>query len=218
MNSLIVGTLLQVRAWCQDSEQASVNSFWYGVAAVGALPATDQDVADRFQSDLNTPYVNILNQNAIWRGVQVQVFDPAPPHRAVTQAVHNNSNPLAGVAGTTAIPRQVCGLGSFSTALPGPANRGRVYFPFPATADDVGNGQPTTSYIARLNFVLGIVNTGVAIVAAGRTATLVRILVHRKNKAGLTPLPTPVTGSTASGFWATQRRRGSFGRANVSPI
>jgi hypothetical protein len=216
--ALILGDLVQVRVWCSEAEQASVNSIWYSVAALGASPITNQDVADLRTIDLGPVYKPALQNNAIYNGVQVIVYSGVLPFPQKLAPVFNNSNAGPGTAGTPGLPRQVAGLIGFATAMPGPANRGRLYVPFPAAVDNVSPGQPSAAYLTLIVNIANFMNTGLAFSVGGRTGTLVRIIQHKKNKAGDLPLPTPVTGSSVSIKWATQRKRGSFGRANISPI
>lgn len=219
MTNLTVGNLLLMRIWCSDAEQASVNNIWYSVAAVGAPAATDFDVATQMNALLAPLYKPILSELAAFRGVQVQIHTNTPAYPAVNSVVFDNSLNGPGTGGPTALPRQTCGLGSFSTNFPGRQFRGRVYFPFPGVEADDGTGKPIAGYVAAIQTITDDLSTGVSIVESTRTATLVRALVHVKApKSGIRPVPTPVTGGSASFKWATQRRRGSFGRPNLSPI
>ena len=214
----VVNTDVALRVWCSDNEQASVQTFWYHVAAVGALPATDQDFADQFEPFIAVRFKGILHSLANYRGVQVQVFASLPNGRALNSVVFNNADAGGGTAGSGALPRQTCGLASFQTAFPGPSGRGRTYYPFPAIADDIGDGSPTAGYISRIGSLTADFAVGIAVVGGARTATLVRIIRHRGTDRTPWVPGSPVAAQSVSNKWATQRRRGSFGRANVSPV
>lgn len=218
MTPFTVSDLVLLRIWCADTEQAAVNTCWYQVAAVGATPATDEDFATQMNTLLAPLYKPVLNAHAEYRGTQVQIMLPVPPNHAAYSPVFDNSLVGPGTGGADALPRQTCGLGSFQTAKPRQANRGRIYYPFPGTIADVGDGSPVAGYVAAIGIITADLSVGIAVVAGARTATLVRVLRHGKDKTGFTPPVTPVTGSTVATKWATQRRRGSFGRANSSPI
>lgn len=218
MNDLINGYDVAVRIWCSDQEQASVNTVWYRVAAVGSPAATDQDLANFLEPILAPDYKVILYNGATFNGVQVQQFNPLQPYRAVTAEVFNNADAGVGTGGEFGLPRQTCGLGSFQSNLPGPANRGRIYFPFPAAEGGESFGKPTALYVTNIGIIAAELATGLALSDSGRTATLVRVIRHKGSATVVAPFPTHVTGSTVATKWATQRRRGSFGRANVSPI
>jgi hypothetical protein len=214
--ALVVGAQVQVRIWCADVEQASVNTLEYIVAAVSSPAATDQDVADNLSVAFNGLYKAVLSDTAFYRGVQVRIG--ASPGLLFTAPVFNNSSAGPGTAGAVGLPRQTCGLVSYQTLFSGQANRGRSYIPFPAQADDATFGVPGATYLTNLGLLAGDMGVGLSISVGARTATLVRVLIHRKNKAGATPPPSPITSFSISLRWATQRRRGSFGRANASPI
>jgi hypothetical protein len=215
---LAFGDILLVRFWCVDTEQASVNSVWYHVDTVGFVPATDQDVADTFNTSYAPLFLGILNANAEFRGVEAQMRNNVAPYSALGAVVFNNSLAGPGVAGPNALPRQTCGLGSFQTMFAGPGQRGRIYYPFPCTADDDTTGKPTAGYQTRIGTITNDLTLPATIAVGGRSATLGRILVHRKNKAGVIPPISTIVGGTFAVRWATQRRRGSFGRPNTSPI
>jgi len=215
---LTVGTLVQARFWCKDAEQASVNTNWWFVAAVGSPAATDDDLAAECDADGVIVYPPIINNFAEYRGVQVTIHGLAFPYASITAPVFSQIAISAGTGGTTALPRQTCGLASLQSPFPGPKHRGRVYSPFPPVAGDDGNGVPSAGFLADLATWVFVMAAGRLVSESGRTATLVRVLVHAKDKLGVADAPTIVTASTVGTKWATQRRRGSFGRANVSPI
>jgi hypothetical protein len=216
--SLSVGEVVQVRIWAADAEQASVNTIWYQVAATGASAATDQDVADERSATLAPLMKALLGNVAIFRGAQVMIHANMPPHLQLTAPVFQNGQQGAGTAGAIMLPRQTSGLISFQTASPGVKNRGRFYVPFPSDNNNTTPGAPSALYITNLTNLAAQINSGLALVTAGRTATLVRIIRHFPDKNGITFPPTPVTGGGGNIRWATQRRRGSFGRFNGSPI
>jgi hypothetical protein len=220
-NSLSVGDLVKCRIWCSSLEgggQASVNTIDYIVAAVGASAGTDADVATTLNNLIAVDYKSLLCNLTTYRGVQAQILNPTAPFRAKFMAAFDNSLAGVGNAGAAPLPPQTCGLLSFQTAFPGPAFRGRFYIAFPAVDSDSGGGTPNNTYITNANSLGATVGSGLGIITGGRTATLVRALIHGMNKAGVTPLPSPVLETTTSANWATQRRRGDFGRQNRSPI
>lgn len=220
-NVLGVGELVKCRVWCNTAAgngQASVNTIWFTVAATGSPPATDQDVADTLDGLIHAQMKGLLSAIATYRGVQAQIYSSVTPYLAFFVDVFQNANAGAGTVAGNILPPQSCGLISFSTARSGAGFRGRWYQPFPGAADDSGGGSPSAGYITRLAALAGNVSIGLAPAIGGRTATLVRAIVHGKNKGGVIPPPTPVVGASASSNWATQRRRGDFGRQNKSPI
>lgn len=214
--TLLPGMLVSARFWTADSEQASINVINYRVPSVTGVATTDQDMANYLDLQMASVYKPLIYNAANYRGVQVAILGVTP--RPAT--VFSNTHAGAGTAGATGLPRQTCGLVSYQTALGGRRFRGRTYLPFPTTADNQTNGTPTPGYLTLLTNWLAQLFASNTVPNAGATgsAAILPVLNHR---AGKTPIPatvTDITHSTVSPSWATQRRRGSFGRANSVPI
>jgi hypothetical protein len=113
-----------------------------------------------------------------------------------------------------ALPRQTSGIISLVTALGGRKNRGRVYVPFPSETDNAIAGHPTAGYVTALGDLAAIL-TGpyIGVGAGGNTNDLQPVILHRVDGS-----VTPITGHFERSFWATQRRRGDFGRPNTGPF
>jgi hypothetical protein len=203
------GMILSVGVWCVDGNQASVNTFHYLCSAVGAAPATDVDMAQNIDVIVAPLMKVILNNNASYRGVMVQKLRPLP----IAIDVVTNANAGAGSAGAIALPKQSAGLTSWYTAVAGRKGRGRTYWPFPSSTSDAGDGTPTNTYTGNLS-ALGTALSGfTSISLGGRTATVGFGLYHRA-------LGTfdPIVSTIIRGVWATQRKRGSYGRGNSAPM
>lgn len=219
--SLTVGDPVLCRVWIDTGAgggQASVNAMHYIVASVGALAATDLDVATTLDALIQAPYKALLSALATYRGVQAQLLNPVAPYKASRVAQVANSNAGVGSVAGAIAPPQTCGLISYQTPSPGQAFRGRTYVAFPGQASDNGFGIPNATYTADLFTLGGLVTSGLGVSVSGRTAVLVRVILHRAPKVGPTPAPSPVTNYSVTARWATQRRRGDFGRQNRSPI
>jgi hypothetical protein len=201
--------LLRCSMWCSEAGQASVSSFYYLVVTVGGVPATDQDVGDTLATNAGALLRACINNNATFNGIVTQKIIPPP----LTVDVFSTANAGAGSGGTPALPKQVTGLVSWYTALAGRAKRGRTYMPFPAVPADLGDGTPTAAYQTAVSTFANAVKGLTAIAIGGRTATLALILYHRQ----LTTYDV-ITALLVRNQWATQRRRGAYGRPNISPI
>ncbi len=215
-----IGQYVQLRIWTQmpSALQAGVNSCWYIVGAVGGSPSTDQDFATYMDSVIGPVYKPLLNNSADYRGCQVIIHSPVPPFPAQTIPVSSVAAAGAGTGGVIPMPKQTAALLKFKTMRPGPSGRGRIYIAFPPQAGDSGGGTVDPAYGALIVALGGVIGVGIALSAGGRTATMVRALVHGINKADIYPPASPVESYQAEAYWATQRRRGSFGRQNFSPI
>jgi hypothetical protein len=193
-----------------DVEQASANTVFYRVVSVGAPNSNDQDFASEMDTLLAPLVKPLINNNATYRGVQGQIVWPLPVIGDVTSVAGSG----VGTGGATAAPRQVSGLISWYTQLAGRAQRGRLFVPFPSTAFITGTvGDPTAGYITALNALRVGLTGKTTLTTGGRTATIAMIIYHRK-----THNSDDVFSSFARSTWATQRRRGDRGRANVPPI
>lgn len=208
----VVNDRLQLRVWCADAEQAAVNTFYFKVYGITNNP-TDQMVADHWATTLKPLYTAILNNDSFFQGVQVRIDNRLP---LPVQANAVDGFPGAGTAGTPGLSRQTCGLITFRTDVAGPRGRGRTYLPFPAVADqDVPDG-PVAGYRVRAAaIVTALEGTGGSTVITSGADVIFINFVHWSKKYGTMDLFTPSTVSTK---WATLRKRGSFGRANASPV
>lgn len=207
--NLNVGQKLSAKIYTLDGNQVAINTLHYDVTAVGGTPATDQDFSDQLDAALAASFKALLNNGAAYRGLLCQIIAPLP----VIVAVQTTSSAGIGTAGVTALPKQCSGIISYYTALAGRANRGRVFIPFPASSDDTGDGVPIAGYVTRLNTLNAAIRSFSAIATGGRTATVVFGIYHRSSRT-----ITPVISSVNQPKWATQRKRGSYGRANSTPI
>jgi len=207
--ALVVNDIVKAQLWSHDEEQAAVNTFYYKVTAVGGLIATLEDFAANFSSFVSTEYVALLNQQAIFDGVLAQVVFPLP----LMVHVVNTSDAGPGTGGINGAARQVAGLVQWGTPLAGPGGRGRTYLPFTSTIDSETFGKPTGAYITSASQFATKVSTFTSVSTGGRTATVAFGI--KKRNAGVITLVT--TGGISS-KWATQKKRGSFGRPNSSPF
>jgi hypothetical protein len=211
MYNLAAGNQLLVMPWVADSEQAAVNALHYQVLSISGAPTTDQDVANYCDAQFGPVYGPIINNTATYRGTQCRVLNLTP--EPVT--VFSNTHATTGSAGAIGMSRQTCGLIAYYTNTGGRKGRGRTYIPFPSVAQDQGFGIPTAGYVALATTVASTI-LAVSVVpnaAATGSATLIFAIYDKTTK-----VMTQVTSKVVRTVWATQRRRGSYGRANVSPI
>lgn len=205
---LAPGDILQVRAWCVQGEQASVNTFHYTVGAVTSSP-DEGDMANGFDSIVEGHYKTIISNSSIYRGVQARVRNRTP----LTIAQFTIDSAGAGAGGAVGMARQVCGISSWYTAYAGASYRGRTYWPFPAVSEDVDPGIPITAYVTALEDFCGDLIAFNHLTGIAGECDLT--LGLRTNKI---PQLYPIRSFLSHQKWATQRRRGSYGRGNSSPI
>lgn len=215
---LVVNGLYANRIWCLQAEQAAVNTVYYNVIANTGVLVQDTDMARVIEAMVAPQYKAIQSTDVSFRGVQTYLTNP-PAGGAAPSTVFSNA--LAGPGSLTPpdCPRQVSGLISWTTNLLGKRYRGRFYMPFPSTSLVATDGLPTAAYQTSLvNLGHAFLNL-VTINNVGSTgsATVALYLHHRAGKSP-TPLATPITGIVVPPKFATQKRRGSYGRPNNSPI
>jgi hypothetical protein len=219
-NALALNSLVQLRVWTYmaTSFQAAVNTSWYLVTSIGASPATDQDVADIMSTNISAPMRLLLNNLAQYNGCQAIIHSPVPPNPATNVPANSVIGAGAGAGGAVPLPKQSCGIIKFTTGSPGPGGRGRWYTPFPPQAGDSGFSTVSPAYQVLLQNLAAVVGITVTIATGGRSAVLQRVIRHGINKLGIYPPPSPVLAFVQDAIWATQKRRGSFGRQNFPPI
>ncbi len=94
--------------------------------------------------------------------------------------------------------------------------------PVPPAAALLNDGEMTTAYQTALGgLVLALTGDQFPPDSGPATfGTLIQVIRHSVPKGGTPPppIPSPVINWSASDRWATQRKSGSFGRQNASPI
>ena len=127
------------------------------------------------------------------------------------------ATPLAGTAGTTPIPTQVAGMVSFYCEDGGRKGRGRSYIPFPDQASNVAaTDTPITAYVNNLDLFAAAVLGPNEISSGPNTLTLNGGLFDQYSPS--IPVFRPFVTWISRRRWATQRKRGNYGRANANPF
>lgn len=210
--SFLAGDLLQCKFVCLADDQIALNVRHFVVNSVTGTPTTDQTFADQLSTAFQPIYENLLSVNAEYYGVQLArrvgaIFFPMADSRAAAGP---------GAIGGDLLPRQTCGLVKLTTGLPGRAERGRMYGPFPSEGSNEPDSTPNAAYIATIqqlgDSVAGPFNI-VGPVPELWAVNLTGAIYHRAPNNF-----TLLTGASARNGWATQRRRGSFGRSNLPPF
>lgn len=210
--TVATGDILLYQMVCQQSEQVAYTGIHYRVGTVNLPAPTLGELVQGLDQVFASLIKNLVSSEAQYKGSILRRVWPKPP------------SPMAGVidaAGPglvvgTLMARQVSGVISKVTALAGRAYRGRCYTPFPAIASNVSNGVPTPVFLTALN-ALATELAEVQTIIAVAPVDLHPVIYHKGPKP---PEGTyhDLIGTKGRQFWATQRRRGSFGRPNSSPI
>lgn len=223
---LVTGNILISRVWCHTADQAAVNVRYWRVDSHTGNGGNLAQLAALLNAALDDDYKGLLSVGATYRGVQVQRVWPTPP----TVAESNVTTAGVGLVAGDMQPKQVSGLITFTTGLAGRKYRGRLYVPFPGEASNAVLGVPVAAYVTGLTN-LGSLYTASYSPGAGADTSFVQPIIPtrvlRAGTGGTTGKPpiydlnggyNRVIASFARPFWATQRRRGDYGRKNVVPI
>lgn len=206
----IVGDILEQRVVCSTGNQLGVNVTHWLVTAVTTGGASLQEMATSNDALFAPKYKPALANQGYYNGVG---FTNLTLPR--TLEYHSAAGAGVGTGGTNMMNPSTAGLIRWQGLLAGPANRGRIYVPFPSTTMVTAVGQPNSSYTALLNTIrLAYVGLNV-IVGVGGSTSMILIIKHRP---GVVPGYATVVGSSVSPGFGQQHRRGYFGQPNVSPF
>lgn len=172
-------------------------------------PIQFQDVATYIDTNFSAAIIALLYNGAEYRGTRVRRAFPV--NSDAWQ--FDNTNSGNGTAGAVALPTQSAGLLTFVGNTLGKKGEGRQYLPFAAVADNQTIGQPTPGYVTKLNTLGLLWVTPIVLTVAGLTANLIP-------GASSNPFTSFVSINQyrSAQAWATQKRRGSYGKFNRPPF
>jgi hypothetical protein len=217
--TLLAGDILRTRFFCSAGDQGSVNTIYWQVTAVLGDPTTDLNAAEALDNRMGPFFRALMPSTAEYDGVTCQVVRTPAVTAQVARAAAG-----AGTGGAIAMPRQVTSLVSFLTENAGRKYRGRVYLPFPPIDAATPEGLMTAAYAlliaqwsAELSATIAFANH---LTGATGQVSVNKVIMHflKKGQAGPPEPPTVITNIKPGELFATQRRRGSFGRTNASPV
>lgn len=203
-----IGDIYQLRVATDEPPQCAINILHFSCTGQVGPGATLGDIAGLFASRIAARWKALIAAPATFRGVGCRLVWPTP-----TIEVPDTADAGAGTAGTVGLPPQTCGIVSIRNGLPGRHGRGRMYLPFPAADDNMGNGIPSAGYAIRMALLVGTLLTPFTTGGGGASTTLAWSIY---NKAAHTS--ALVTSQSLAAGWGTQRRRGFFGRPNPPPF
>jgi hypothetical protein len=207
MANSIVAAWYQVRVIAQLDAQVSFNVMGWQCTGITGTGCTMAELASNLRANMIATYPALLTSVAQFRGVGAQ--QAYPPKDAESYA----GGAIPGTAGAVPLPKQIAGVLSFYDGLAGPKHRGRFYLPFPSTAQNTADGVPTAAYVTAVAAWAAGWNAGIHVVGAGGTADFLPHILHRLTLNG-----TQATRYAARAIWGTQKKRGDYGRTNISPI
>lgn len=205
--------VIQLRCWSKVNNQTAVNTFHYRVLSVTTGLPTDQEFLNLWCTSNVALYKAILCSKATYEGSTAQIIS-APLGLLRLNQVGTG----VGTGGAELMPTQTCGLTQWGTNFGGRRYRGRTYWPFPFEEGNGSTGFPNAGYLIGLDaFTAPFVTTTTWGMSSG-SAIIIPVIRHI-TKPPVSPItPTQITSKHDSPQWATQRKRGAFGRPNVSPF
>jgi len=208
--NLIAGDVVQCRFVHKGptgEEAFVIMNYVIGTITGGTI--TDQDFANQASMFYSTLIVTIMPNSCDYDGVEVSLPTRSPIPATVTSTLGHG----AGASGTQVANTQAAALISLYSSLSGQRNRGRSYLPFlTATFIDV-TGFPTSGFLTLLQIIAAAFAAFQGFTVGGASATFNQVIYHR-----LTKLWTYVFNWVAQQKFATQRRRGNYGRNRTPPI
>jgi hypothetical protein len=199
----------QFRTLCYLGDQTSINVRHVTIVSSITGGCTDVELAAYLDGRMSPLYRALLANGAVYRGVATVRAFPAPVDvEAVSTAGFG-----IGTAGATSLPPQTAGLLALKGSLIGHRFLGRLYAPFPATADTMADGNPAAGYATRLN-ALGTEFLSARTVVGTTGSTTFNYVIYSR----VAGVATYIAQKNAANRWATQRRRSAINRGDNLPF
>ena len=209
--SMPIGSVVKAQVICRAGNQISVNTHkWQMLSIVGGSTISSTAFLADLETDLLLRMPPLLGSDAQYYGTMLYLMNPIGPAPRPDNTVPAEEG---GTGGAGLLPMQCCGLISWYTAVLGKQGQGRTYVPFPSPEASETNGSPNAGYISSLAALSSALRAVRVIVSGPVTATFELVLYQ-----GGIATPLVIVDATERDAWATQRRRGSYGKANSPPF
>lgn len=216
MANIAVGNFYKHRTYCYAGDQVSINTRYFTIVLITGSVVTEQSLTNALDTVLAALYKPALFNSASYIGSDIQNITGAKPYPIQT---FTNSNQGAGTGGASTQGSQVSGLITLRTAYTGKGYRGRAYIPFPSAVFSTTSSPPTmTSAYATLLDAIANQTTGGTVVTAGGTNVGLGWLIAHSQPPAVRGTYTAVLSGSCGVAWATQKRRGDYGRTNPVPV
>jgi hypothetical protein len=209
---MAVGDIIEAKVGCFDASlQAGLNIRHYRIGTQ-TNPGLDLPyfvAAGELTVILSPLYKALLSVQAAYMGVSIRRLSPLP----ATNEFADTALAGPGLVAGDQLPTQVAGLITFRGIASGIAGRGRIYVPFPGEEDSSPGGVTTTDYQNRLQ-ALANAWANTLVVTEGVNQWELDPIILRRATFEFQELITGIARIP----WATQRRRGGFGKTNSLPF
>lgn len=206
-----VADILLVNFYFKHPPQLAINRHYLRIQAIEGVERTLSQIPNDLFTSLAPLYASIMPTAASIAGVGCRRVWPGPE----TTELFSTFPAMAGSIAGDPLATQTAGVITWRTPLAGRANRGRSYIPFPAEPHNDTTGLPTNGYTQGLNDLGNTIAPAlVSPIALPNRHTYVKVIYR-----AATPATSPgITSHFARTKWGTQRRRGSYGQPNISPV
>jgi hypothetical protein len=214
-NLQLVGTY-KLRSYCYQGNQVGINTRYVFIGAITGAPVTEDAFLLALDAILSALYKPLLANTAVYEGMDMQNITTGPPYPIQTTSTSFSG---AGTGGALPAPGQVSGIYSTFTNQTGRSYRGRSYIPFPpaALSSTAAPPVPTAGYIALAQSLANAVTGSQTITISGTTILFSWVILHQA-PAGIRGTLSGIVLNEVRTAWATQRRRGDYGRPNPVPL
>lgn len=208
----VVSDIVEMRTVQYTPTQIALNVSHWVVGIVTTGGAHLGEMALSFDDVLHVQYKGIMSDQARWRGVGCRVLGPVTPPSI---EFGNITNDGIGGAVSPLLPTQTTYVIRKRTQLAGKQNMGRIYPGFPPVSAANSAGDMTAAYATGVQTLADQYNLlrPIVVLGAGGDTTLLPVLKH----AGTLTF-TVIDHWDGTTRFATQRRRGQLGKANVLPF
>jgi hypothetical protein len=189
------------------SQIGAIVRHWVIGSTTGA-GGTDQALVNVLSAAIGPPLKALMNNQAVYQKTRLAKILPLPRLAFVESSLGFGN----GGVGGDILPQQSSGLISLRSQLAGRAHRGRAFIPFPSETDSNIAGVPALGYQTNLQAMGVVLATSYVFGNAPDQGQAFPAIYHR-----VTFNVTQISGFVIRVGWATQRRRGTFGRPNVLP-
>jgi len=208
---IISGDVVRAVSYCTAGGQVSTNSRdWQLVQVTGGTVISSSDFLTTYDNLTAVDFKSALSSDADYYGAQLYKRTPVGP---APRPDHINVSGGPGTYAAGLLPTQTCGLISLYTALLGRSGQGRMYVPFPSSTAVTATGGVAAGYLTVLNTMAGFYMNNLTILSAGATG-LFRPCLYTPGG----PAPRFIYSAIERTGWATQRKRGAYGKLNNLPF
>lgn len=202
-----VGSRLEIVNYCVCGDQAALNVLHYLVTATSAPDLSEQLVLDAYTAFQKVPYANAISGDASFQGSSLR-----KETAGVWGGYYYARDPALGV-GDTCMPRQTTGIITWRSPVGGRSGRGRSYIPFPGESWNKAEGKPEAAYITLLTTLGNKLRVLTGLVLADANTIDMTVYIRKKSDGSV----SLTDRYSVPAKFATQRRRGSYGRPNRVP-